>query len=121
MQIKMKVNLFKKLWQATCFSMQGLASAIEHELAFRLEIFIAAIAIPCAIYFGHNGFEKALLIFAILLVFIVELLNSAVEAVVDRISLEQHPLAGRAKDLGSAAVFISCLNVIIVWGCVFIF
>ncbi len=112
--------MFKKLWQATRYSMQGLASAIEHEFAFRLEIFIASIAIPVAIYFGHNGFEKALLISVILLVFIVELLNSAVEAVVDLVSLEQQVLAGRAKDLGSAAVFIACTNFIVVWLCIFI-
>lgn len=99
--------------------MQGLASAIEHELAFRLEIFSSAIAIPFALYFGHSRLEKALLISVILLVFIIELLNSAVEAVVDRISTEQHPLAGRAKDLGSAAVFVACINVIVVWFCIF--
>lgn len=103
---------------ATRYSLQGLTSAIEHEFAFRLEIFIASIAIPLALYLGHSGVEKALLIGSLLLVFIVELLNSAVEAVVDRISLDQHPLSGRAKDLASAAVFIACLNVVAVWLCV---
>ena len=110
--------MIKKLWQATKYSMQGLASAIEHEFAFRLEIFFAAIAVPLALYFAKTGLERAVLIGSLLLVFIVELLNSAVEAVVDRISLEQHPLAGRAKDLGSAAVLIACLNVVVVWLCV---
>jgi len=113
--------MIKKLWQATKYSMQGLASAIEHEFAFRLEIFIASIALPVALYFGHSGIEKALLISTILLVFMAELLNSAIEAVVDRISLEHSPLAGRAKDLGSAAVFIACLNVVVVWLCVFFY
>lgn len=110
--------MFKKLWQATRYSMQGLACAIEHEFAFRLEIFVTAIAIPMALYFAKSGLEKALLIGSLLLVFIIELLNSAIEAVVDRISLDQHPLSGRAKDLGSAAVFIACLNVIVVWSCI---
>lgn len=100
--------------------MQGLASAIEHEFAFRLEIFIASIAIPMALYFGHSGLEKALLISTVLLVFIAELLNSAIEAMVDQISLEHVPLAGRAKDLGSAAVFIACINTSVVWLCVFL-
>tara|TARA_B110000879_G_C11129257_1_gene495277 strand:- start:494 stop:850 length:357 start_codon:yes stop_codon:yes gene_type:complete len=112
-------TLIKKLWLATGYSLQGLASAVEHEFAFRLEIFIAAIALPLALYFGNGGVEKALLIGALLLVFIVELLNSAVEAVVDRIGLEQNELSGRAKDLGSATVFVACLNVLMVWACIF--
>jgi diacylglycerol kinase (ATP) len=110
------MNVVHKLLLASKYSMQGLASAIEHEFAFRLEIFIAAVAIPFAVYFGNGGIEKALLIGSLLLVFIVELLNSAVEAVVDRISDEQHPLAGRAKDMGSAAVFMACINVLVIWG-----
>ena len=117
-KINNSMNMFKKLWQATKYSMQGLTSAIEHEFAFRLEIFIAAIAVPMALYFSKTGLERALLLGSLLLVFIVELLNSAVEAVVDRISLEHHSLSGRAKDLGSAAVFVACLNVLVVWFCV---
>jgi diacylglycerol kinase (ATP) len=107
--------MLKKLWQAAIYSMQGFASAIEHEFAFRLEIFIASIAIPLAIYFGHSNFEKALLVSSLLLVFIAELLNSAIEAVVDLISLEHSTLAGRAKDLGSATVFVACANVVVIW------
>lgn len=114
-------RIVRKLIEATRFSLQGLASAIEHELAFRLEIFVAALIVPFAIAFGHTGVEKALLIGSVLLVFMAELINSAIEAVVDRISPELHPLSGRAKDLGSAAVFIACINAVVVWGCVLFF
>ena len=107
--------MFKKLLHATRYSLHGFASAIEHEFAFRLEIFVAALAIPFAIFLGHSGFEKALLIAVLMLVLIVELINSAIEAIVDRISEEKHELSKRAKDLGSAAVFLSCLNVVVVW------
>ena len=111
--------MLKKLWCAAGYSLQGLASAIEHEFAFRLEIFVAAIAIPCAFYFGKTGIEKALLIGSLMLVLITELANSAIEAVVDRIGLDQNELSGRAKDLGSATVFMACVNVLVIWGCVF--
>lgn len=114
------IAVIKKLWQAFQYSLQGLASAIEHELAIRLEIFVSAIAIPLALYFGHSPLEKALLIASLLLVFIIELLNSAIEAVVDRIGPEHHPLSGRAKDMGSAAVLIACINALVVWGLVFL-
>jgi diacylglycerol kinase (ATP) len=112
-------TLIKKLWLSTGYSLQGLARAIEHEFAFRLEIFIGAIAFPIALYFGSGGVEKALLVSSLLLVYITELANSAIEAVVDRISLKNHELSGRAKDLGSATVLVACLNVIAVWSCVF--
>jgi diacylglycerol kinase (ATP) len=115
------MKILKKLWQASRYSMQGLASAVEHEFAFRLEIFISAIAIPVALYFGRSGTDKALLVGSLLLVFMVELMNSAIEAVVDRISLKPHVLAGRAKDLGSAAVFVACINVVVTWFCLFYF
>lgn len=111
--------MLKKLWCATGYSLQGLASAIEHEFAFRLEIFIGAIAFPCAFYFGKTGTEKALLVGSLMLVLISELANSAIEAVVDRIGLDKNELSGRAKDLGSATVFMACVNVIAVWFCIF--
>lgn len=112
-------TLVKKLLHATGYSLKGLASAIEHEFAFRLEIFIGAFAFPCAFYFGQTGTEKALLVSSLLLVYITELANSAIEAVVDRIGLEKHELSGRAKDLGSATVFMACINVIAVWSSIF--
>ena len=105
----------QRLWNALVYSLHGLASAFRHESAFRQECLLAAILIPSA-FFVHAGVaEKALMIASVLLVLIVELLNSGIEAVVDRISLENHLLAKRAKDFGSAAVFLSLVNVAVVW------
>ncbi len=94
-------------------AIRGPASraAFRHEDAFRQEVFLAVLLIPLALYLGETGIERALMIGAVLLVLIVELLNSAVEAAVDRISLEHHPLIKRAKDMGSAAVMIALVNV----------
>jgi diacylglycerol kinase (ATP) len=100
---------------ALFYSLAGLAAAFRHEAAFRLEVLLAAILIPLALFLPVSGLGKALLIASVLLTLIVELVNAAVEAVVDRISLENHPLAKRAKDIGSAAVFISLINVAAVW------
>lgn len=102
-------------WYAMAVALQGLRSAFQHEDAFRQEIFIAAIAIPVALLSSANVTGKAVMIGSILLVLVVELLNSALEAAVDHTSLIQHPLAKRAKDIASAAVFISILNVITMW------
>ena len=88
---------------------------MRHEAAFRQEVVLAVLLIPAALVLPASGLGKALMIAAVMLVLIVELINSAVEATIDRISLERHPLAKRAKDLGSAAVFISLLNVPVVW------
>jgi diacylglycerol kinase (ATP) len=108
----------QRLWNALGYSLQGMASAFRHEDAFRQECLLAVLLIPAAILIPVGGTEKALMIASVLLVLIVELLNSAVEAAVDRISLENHRLAKRAKDIGSAAVFLSLINVAIVWGLV---
>jgi diacylglycerol kinase (ATP) len=105
----------KRVWNAFLYSLDGLAAAFRHEDAFRQEVLLAAILIPAAFFTPASGMGKALMIAAVLLVLIVELLNSAVEAAVDRISLENHRLAKRAKDIGSAAVFISLVNVPAVW------
>ena len=105
----------RRVVNATRYSLAGLAAAARHEAAFRLEILLAIVLIPCAWYFGANGTQRALLIGSVLLVLIVELVNAAIEAVVDRISLDHHELAGRAKDLGSAAVMLSLVNVAVVW------
>ena len=96
--------------------MDGLAAAFRHEHAFRQEVFIAVVLIPLALWLPASGIGKALMIGSVLLVLIVELLNSALEAVVDRISSENHELAKRAKDMGSAAVMLSLMVVAIVWG-----
>jgi diacylglycerol kinase (ATP) len=106
------------VWRATGIALQGLRAAWQHEEAFRQEVLIAAIAIPAALLLPANPLGKALMIASILLVLIVELLNSALETAVDHTSLEQHPLAKRAKDIASAAVFLSIVNVAVVWGLV---
>jgi diacylglycerol kinase (ATP) len=108
----------KRIWNAFFYSIDGLRAALRHEDAFRQETLLAALLIPLALLMPASGVGKALMIGAVLLVLIVELLNSAVEAAVDRISLENHPLAKRAKDFGSAAVMLSLLNVPIMWGLV---
>jgi diacylglycerol kinase (ATP) len=105
----------ERLWNALGYSLQGMASAFRHEDAFRQECLLAAVLLPAALLIPVGGTERALMIASVLLVLIVELLNSAVEAAVDRISLENHLLAKRAKDIGSAAVFLSLINVAVVW------
>ena len=104
-----------RLFRAFGWSMSGLKAAYMKEAAFRQELLVCIILAPLAFYLGKTGLEKALLLGSLMLVLIVELLNSAVEAAVDRISKEQHELAGQAKDMGSAAVFLSLFNVVIVW------
>jgi diacylglycerol kinase (ATP) len=108
----------KRVRSAFYYSMAGLRAALRHEDAFRQEVFLAVLLIPAAFFTPATGTGKALLIAAVLLVLIVELLNSAVEAAVDRISLEHHVLAKRAKDIGSAAVLLALINVPVVWGLV---
>ena len=105
-------------WRATGIALQGLRAAWQHEDAFRQEVLVAAIAIPAALLLPATPLGKALMIASILLVLIVELLNSALEATVDHTSLERHPLAKRAKDIASAAVFLSIVNALAVWGLV---
>lgn len=108
----------RRVFNAFFYSMDGLRAAFRHEDAFRQEVFLAVLLIPGALFTPANGSGKALMIAAVLLVLIVELLNSAIEAAVDRISLENHVLAKRAKDIGSAAVFLALVNVPVVWGLV---
>lgn len=107
-----------RLINALGYSRDGLAAAWKNEAAFREEVLLAAIALPLAVWLGHNGIERALLIGSVLFVLIVEILNSAVEAVVDKASPEKHELAKRAKDMGSAAVLLSLLNALVVWLCI---
>ena len=108
----------KRIWNALFYSLDGLAAAFKHEDAFRLEVLLALILIPIALSTHVSGVGKALMIASVLLVLIVELLNSGIEALTDRVSLEKHVLAKRAKDFGSAAVMISLINVPVVWGLV---
>ena len=100
------------------YSMQGLQAAFRHEAAFRQELLLCVVLTPVALWLGHDGVERALLVGSLFLVLIVELLNSAVEAVVDRVDDDWSTLSGRAKDIGSAAVFLALLNVAAVWGLV---
>ena len=105
----------KRLVNAFGYSIEGFKSAFKNEDAFRQELMLAIILIPTGILIGENGFQKALLVSSILAVLIVELLNSGIEATVDRISLEKNSLAKRAKDIGSAAVFLTIVNAILTW------
>jgi diacylglycerol kinase (ATP) len=109
-----------RLIKATGFSMRGLHAAFKYEAAFRQELLLCVILLPAAFWVGENAVEWALLVGSLLLVLIVELCNSAVEAVVDRVGSEHHDLSGRAKDIGSAAVFVSLVNVAVVWASIYI-
>ncbi len=104
-----------RLWNALRCSLEGLAAAFKQESSFRQEVVLACPLIAAALWMPVTGLAKALMAGSVLLVLIVELLNSAVEALTDRISLEHHPLAKRAKDLGSAAVMLALINVPVVW------
>ena len=106
----------QRLLNATKYSMKGFKAAFQHEAAFREETCLAFILIPLAIFLGLPAVETLLLIGSVLLLMLVEILNSGIEAVVDRIGPELHPLSGRAKDLGSAAVFIAMVILGLTWG-----
>ena len=108
----------KRVWNAFFYSLDGFKAAWKHEDAFRQESLLALLLIPLALLLTDAALERALMIASVLLVLIVELVNSAIEATVDRISLESHQLAKRAKDIGSAAVLIALVNVLVVWGLV---
>ena len=106
---------FTRIFYAIGYSIKGLKAAYIHEAAFRQELALCIILAPLGAWLGNNGVERAILIGSLMLVLIVELMNSAVEAAVDRHGTEHHTLSGQAKDLGSAAVMVSILNVIVVW------
>ena len=104
-----------RILRAAYCSGLGLQAAWKHEQAFRQELLLCAILVPLGLWLGNNGVERAMLVGCLLLVLIVELLNSALEAVVDRIGPEHHELSGRAKDLGSASVSLSLVAVVVTW------
>ena len=108
----------RRVLNALRYSMDGLRAAYTGEDAFRQEVLLAAALIPLALWLPVSGLGKALMIASVLLVLAVELINSAIEAVVDRVSLDRHALSKRAKDLGSAAVLIALINLGAVWVCV---
>ena len=111
---------FERLRRAFFYSIEGLIAAYRGEDAFRQEVLLAVVLIPVALLSPVSGIAKALLIGSVLLVLIVELLNSAIEAVTDRVSIEDHVLAKQAKDMGSAAVLVSLVLLAAVWGLVFL-
>lgn len=108
----------RRVWNAFNYSMAGLKAAYLCEDAFRQEVWLTVLLIPAALMLPVGWLGRGLMIASLLLVLVVELLNSAVEAVVDRVSLENHRLAKRAKDIGSAAVLVSLLMVVVIWVCV---
>jgi diacylglycerol kinase (ATP) len=105
----------KRLLKATGYSRDGLVAAFRYETAFRQEIALGFILIPLALWLGNTALERAVLIMVWLLILIAELVNSAIESIVDRIGDEHHELAGRAKDIGSAVVFVALVNATVVW------
>ncbi len=107
-----------RIVRAGSYSFSGLRAAIRKEAAFRQEVILAAVLAPLGAWLGRTGIERLLLIGSLVLVLIVELLNSAVEATVDRIGKKHHKLSGRAKDMGSAAVYLSILLAILTWALV---
>ena len=107
-----------RILKAAGWSLQGLRAAWLHESSFRLEAYLFVVLAPLALWLGADGIERALLVGSMLLVLSAELLNSAIEAVIERYGPEHHELAGRAKDMGSAAVFVLMLNVLLTWGLV---
>ena len=109
---------FMRIVRAGVCSWQGFKAAWRHEAAFRQEALLAIVLIPLGLWLGQGGVERALLAGSVLLVPIAELLNSAIETVVDRIGMERHELSGRAKDMGSAIVFLAISLAIMVWCCV---
>ncbi|MGB3749082.1 MAG: diacylglycerol kinase [Rhodanobacter sp.] len=105
----------RQVWNAFRWSMKGLRAAWCHEASFRLEAMLAVVLVPLGLWLGDGGVEKLLLVLGPLLVLSAELLNSAIEAVVDKVSPEFNELAGRAKDMGSAAVFVLLVLVALSW------
>ncbi|MBN5144718.1 diacylglycerol kinase [Stenotrophomonas maltophilia] len=110
----------RRIFQAARWSWQGLRAAWLHESSFRLEVYLLVLLTPLAVWLGQTPVERALLIGSMLLVLAMELANSAIEAVIERYGSEIHELAGRAKDMGSAAVFMLMMNVLLCWGLVLV-
>lgn len=109
---------FRHVLSAAGYSFAGLRAALRYESAFRQECALLLLLAPLGLWLGHTGVERALLLGSLLLILVIELINSAVETAIDRISSEHHALSGRAKDLGSAAVFVAIANAGLVWLCV---
>ncbi len=111
-----KAKGLQRIFHAFGYSLAGFRACFEHEEAFRQELFVLIPLLPLGLWLGNDGAERALLLGSLLIVPIVELLNSAIEALVDRVGTERHELSGRAKDVASAAVFLSIVFAMLVWG-----
>lgn len=111
-----KTKGLKHLWNALNYSFSGLKAAFQQEAAFRHELSAFCVLLPVAFWLDVSVAERAIMVASLLLVLIVEMVNSSIEAVVDRVGLERHPLSGQAKDMGSSAVFIAMMLVLVVWG-----
>jgi diacylglycerol kinase (ATP) len=116
MQDRPKLSGVRRLVLAFLNSWKGFKGAFKFEAAFRQEVALSVVLIPLGVYLGKTGIERALLVGSMLLVLIVELLNTGIETVVDRIGLERHELSGLAKDVGSTAVLISFALLGVIWG-----
>lgn len=114
--ISAKMNEFARMKRAFGFSVEGLIYAFKHEAAFRCELFLGCFFTPLALWLPVSAVEKALLIGVMCIILMTEIMNSAIEAIVDRVSEERHPLSKAAKDLGSAAVLIALVLFWVVWG-----
>lgn len=106
---------FSRVLKASRYSWQGVRAAYQHEEAFRQEVWLCLVLLPAGLYLGNGGLEKALLVACVMLVPVIEIINSAIEAVVDRFGDEMHELSGRAKDMGSAAVAMAIALLVTVW------
>ena len=106
---------FNRILKATRCSMLGFKAAFKHESAFRQELWLCCLLLPISLFIANSGVQLGLLIGSLLLILLVEVINSAIEAIVDRIGLEQHELSGRAKDLGSTAVFLALSIFVVIW------
>jgi diacylglycerol kinase (ATP) len=118
---KILLKALKHLYSAFWHSVAGLKAAYINEFPFRLEVFLSILIVPLSFYFGKGVVEHLLLFFSWMLIWVVELINSAIEAVVDRIGKDRQELSKRAKDMGSAAVFLACVNALVVWFAILFF
>ena len=108
----------KRLWSALLYSLSGIKLAFAHEVAFRQEVVLATVLLPAAWLLAASGEQLALMWFSVFLVLVIELANTAVEAAIDRMGEEHHPMAKKAKDVASAAVMLALVNCTLVWGCI---
>lgn len=114
----MIMKIQKKLWGATLISVEGIKIAFRDQFAFQIEVIVLICGFPCALFLGKTPGQKALMISCLILILMMELINSAIETVVNRIGLESNVLSGQAKDLGSAAVFVAVINAFVIWSIV---